>query len=191
MKKVCAGLLLALTLLSAADLDAQRRHGGRDRDRDHDRDRGRRHVRVESHRSHDGIPLAVEARFDAAIPVGNADDDLDTGLGWGVTGLLDLAPAFAIYVGYSSFQFEIEDSEDEVEDDGLDVGGRVSLGTGGGAWRPYAQFGALFHDGETGFEAGLGGDYGVGRLSVTPLVRYRNVDELDYLTLGMGLNLRF
>ena len=182
MKKACTGLLVALAISFAADgADAQ----GRSRDRSH-RDRDPR-----SWYNHRGLPLAFEARLDAGIPVGDESDGLDAGLGWGLTGALELTPTFSVYAGYSRFDFELEDTDVDVQDDGLDVGARVSVGTGGGFWNPYVQFGALFHDDETGFEAGLGGDYSVGsNLAVTPLVRYRNIDDFQYVSLGMGLNIR-
>ena len=68
----------------------------------------------------------------------------------------------------------------------------MTLGTGGGIYNPYFQLGALFQDDETGLEAGLGGFYPVGQnLSLTPMVRYRTIDDLDYVTIGVGLNLSF
>jgi hypothetical protein len=194
MKKATAGVLAALALtLAAADLAQAQCYGSRCRDRDRGRDRDR-HEHSERRRSYNPLPLSVEVRLDAGIPTGDADDVLDNGLGWEVTGAFDVAPLLAIYAGYSSFQFDVDDDidpDDEVETDGFGVGGRVRLG-GHSMWSPFAQFGALFHDDETGFEVGLGGDYGVGnQLSVTPMVRYRSVDELDYVTLGVGLNLHF
>lgn len=183
---VLAALALSATLASAADAQCRR---GRDCDRDH------RRGRHTSSRAYNPIPLSVEVRLDAGLPTGDEGDNLDTGLGWGVTGALDLTPVFALYAGYSSFQFEYDEGileGEEIDDDGFDLGGRVRLGTGGALWSPIVQFGALFHDDDTGFEVGLGGDYPLGNnLALTPMVRYRSVDQLDYVTLGAGLNLRF
>ena len=141
------------------------------------------------------IPLSVEVRLDAGIPVQDTDDFLDRGVGFGARALLELAPSFAIYAGYSRFEFEWDDDVtggvDEVEEDGFDLGGRVSMGYGHGSAQPYFLLGALFHDDETGLEAGLGADYPVSwNLSVTPEVRYRTINDVDYLSLGIGLRFR-
>jgi hypothetical protein len=57
---------------------------------------------------------------------------------------------------------------------------------------PRRSFFLLFHDDDTGLEAGIGADYPVSwNASVTPGVRYRTVDDVDYLTLGMGARFRF
>jgi hypothetical protein len=141
------------------------------------------------------IPLAVEVRLDAGIPVGDSDDLFETGVGFGVRASLDVAPTFALYGGYSQFNFELDDElvgDDEVEVSGFELGGRVGVGSGHGSGSPYFLLGALFHEDETGIEAGLGADYAVSwQVSVTPEVRYRKVDELTYLTLGMGARFRF
>jgi opacity protein-like surface antigen len=190
MKKACVGLLAAVLAVSLA-ADAAFAQCSRNSSSRSCRERERSH-RV-SHRSwsHNNFPISLEARLDAGIPVGDNPDDLDTGLGWGVGAALDLAPAFAISGEYSQFNFEFQDSDIERDTDGFGVGGRLHVGTGGGVWNPFLQFGALFHDDDTGFEAGVGGDYPVsGNLGVTPMIRFRKVDELQYLTLGFGLNFR-
>ena len=181
MKRACSGLLVALAVAMLADTaDAQcRRHDG-----------CRRQARSHAGSYYGGLPFSIEGRLDAGIPVGDDSEDLDVGLGWGVNAAFELTPTFAIYGGYSRFDFEIEDTDVEVEEEGWEVGGRVG-GFGGGVVDPYIQFGALFHDDETGFEVGLGGDYGVGsNLAVTPMVRYRNIDEFQYVTAGLGLKIR-
>jgi hypothetical protein len=126
------------------------------------------------------IPLSVEVRLDGAIPVQDTDDFLDRGVGFGARALLELAPSFAIYAGYSRVEFEWDDDvtggSDEVEEDGFDLGGRVSMGYGHGSAQPYFLLGALFPVSWN--------------LSVTPEVRYRTIDDLDYLTLGIGLRFR-
>ena len=137
----------------------------------------------------------MEVRLDAGIPVEDTGDVYDTGVGFGVRASLDVAPTFAIYGGYSQFNLEVDEDilpDAELETGGFELGGRVGVGSGGGAASPYFLLGALFHDNETGIEAGLGADYPVSwQLSVTPEVRYRKVDELSYLTLGMGARFRF
>lgn len=142
------------------------------------------------------LPVSVELRLDAGIPTGDAADEFDTGVGFGVRASLDLAPTFALYGGYSQFTFDhdedalLGDGERELE--GFELGGRVGLGTGGGVANPYAMLGALFQDDETGLEAGLGADYAVSyNLSVTPEVRYRTIGDTNYISLGMGARFRF
>jgi opacity protein-like surface antigen len=140
------------------------------------------------------VPLSIEVRLDAGIPVQDTDDLLDAGVGFGVRAMLDVAPTFAVYAGYSRFEFEVDDDlgDGDVEEDGFELGGRLGLGYGHGSAQPYFLLGALFHDDDTGLEAGLGADYPVSwNVSVTPEVRYRTVDDVDYLTLGMGARFRF
>ena len=137
------------------------------------------------------LPVSVEVRLDAGLPVGDFKDAVKSGLGWGITGAFDVSPSFAIYAGYSSFEFDVRSSTLQLRDDGFDIGGRVLLGTGGGVMTTYAQFGALFHNGETGFEAGLGSEYSVGRaVTLTPLARFRKVGDTQYVGLGVGVSLR-
>jgi hypothetical protein len=137
------------------------------------------------------LPVSVEVRLDAGLPIGDFKDAARSGLGWGVSGLLDLAPNLALYAGYSSFDFELEDSSLDLRDDGLDVGARLILGTGGGVVTTFAQFGALFHNGDTGFEGGLGAEYPVSRaVKVTPLARYRKLGDAEYVGVGVGLSFR-
>lgn len=142
----------------------------------------------------DVVPLAVELRLDAGIPVQDTDESLDAAVGFGVRASLDLARTFAIYAGYSRFEFDLDDDfgEGEVERGGFELGGRLGLGYGYASAMPYVLLGALFHDDDTGLEAGLGADYPVSwNLSVTPEVRYRTIDDIDYLTLGMGARFHF
>lgn len=138
------------------------------------------------------LPITVEARLDAGIPVGDSGDLLKSGLGWGVDAGLDLTPTFSIYAGYSSFDLTTRANDNvSVRDDGFDVGGRIILGTGVGLLTPYVQVGALFHD-ETGVEAGLGAEYPIGNaISLTPMARFRKVGDLQYAGIGLGGSLRF
>lgn len=140
------------------------------------------------------LPLSVEARLDAGLPVGDAADLYDQAIGFGIHAALQATPLFAVYGGYSRFEFDVEESRGggERKSEGLELGGRVTLGTGGGIYNPFFQLGALVYEDDTGLEVGLGGFYPVGRnLSLTPMVRYRTIDELDYVALGVGVNLRF
>jgi hypothetical protein len=137
------------------------------------------------------LPISAEVRLDAGLPVSDLATSAKAGLGWSVGGGFDLSPTFMIYGDYSRFDFDLKNSDAKARDDGFDVGGRVFLGTGGGVWTPFAQFGALFHNGDTGFEAGLGANYPVGNgAALTPLARYRHVSGADYFGIGVGLNLR-
>jgi hypothetical protein len=138
------------------------------------------------------IPLSFEVRLDAGIPVQDTGELLDSGVGFGFRAALDLAPSFALYGGWSRFDFEYEDDlgDQEVEEDGFELGGRV--GVGYSHTQPYFLLAALFREDETGLEAGFGAEHAVSwNLAVTPEVRYRTIGELDYLALGMGLRFRF
>jgi hypothetical protein len=141
------------------------------------------------------LPVAIELRLDAGIPVEETGDVYDTGVGFGVRASLDVAPTFALYGGYSQFNLEVDEDilpDADLEVSGFELGGRVGIGSGGGTASPYFLLGALFQDDETGIEAGLGADYPVSwNVSVTPEVRYRKVDEMSYITLGMGARFRF
>jgi hypothetical protein len=137
------------------------------------------------------LPVTLEVRLDAGLPLGDFKDGVKSGLGWGVLGTFEISPSFALYGGYSSFDFDVRSSTLTVRDDGFDVGGRLLLGTGGGVMTSFAQFGALFHNDETGFEAGLGVDYPVGpAVTLTPLARFRKIGDTQYVGLGIGLSLR-
>lgn len=140
------------------------------------------------------FPLSLEVRLDGGIPVQDSDDLLDSGVGFGIRAALEIAPTFALYGGYSRFQFDFEDEVlegEEIEEDGFELGGRVGL-DGHGDATPYILLGALFHEDDTGLEAGIGADYPVTwQLSVTPEVKYRTIEGLDYLALGLGARFRF
>jgi hypothetical protein len=137
------------------------------------------------------LPVSFQVRLDAGLPLGDFKDAVKAGLGWGVDAAVDVSPNFAIYGGYSSFDFDVRSSTLTVRDDGFDLGGRVLLGSGGGIMTTFAQFGALFHNGDTGFEAGLGGEYNVGpAVTLTPLARFRKIGDTQYVGVGIGLSLR-
>jgi hypothetical protein len=138
--------------------------------------------------------LALEVRLDAGIPVEDTGEIYDAGVGFGVRGSLDVAPTFALYGGYSQFDLEVDEdllADGELEVSGWELGGRVGIGHGAAA-SPYFLLGALFVNDDTGLEAGVGAEYAVSwNVAVTPEVRYRRVDDLTYLTLGMGARFRF
>ena len=137
------------------------------------------------------LPVSFQVRLDAGLPIGDFKDVTKAGLGWGVDAAFDVSPNFAIYGGYSSFDFDVRSSTVTVRDDGFDLGGRLMLGSGGGVMTTFAQFGALFHNGDTGFEAGLGLEYPVGpAVTLTPLARFRKIGDTQYVGLGIGISLR-
>ncbi len=140
------------------------------------------------------LPVAFEVRLDAAVPVEDTGDLYDVGVGFGVRASLGVAPTFAIYGGYSQYNLEGDDDVlpgSDLEASAFELGGRLGVG-GGGVASPYFLLGALFDEDETGIETGLGADYPVSwQVSVTPEVRYRRVNDLSYLTLGMGARFRF
>jgi opacity protein-like surface antigen len=162
MKKLYAGLLGALGLLAAPGAQAQVL-----------------------------LPISAEVRLDAGIPVGSSRDVLDTGVGFAGNLGINLTPRFQLYGGYSSQQLSLKGTNGHVTDDGFDVGGKAFVGTGGGVTNPYLQFAALFHNGNTGFEGGVGMQYGLGgNLALNPSVRYRSIEGLHYVAAGVGLEVR-
>jgi hypothetical protein len=137
------------------------------------------------------IPVSAEVRLDAGMPTGRSRDALDTGVGFAGNLGLNLTPRFMIYGGYSRTRFSTRIGGGHATDDGFDLGGKAYLGTGGGVTNPYVQFAALFHNGSTGLEGGLGWQYGLGgNLALTPSVRYRSIVGLHYVTGGVGLELK-
>jgi hypothetical protein len=134
------------------------------------------------------LPITAEVRLDAGIPTGDARHSLDTGVGFAGNVGLNLTPRFQVYGGYSRQKFSLKNTSGHVTDDGFDLGGKAFLGSGGGVTNPYVQFGALFHNGETGLEGGLGWQYGLGgALSLNPSVRYRSIEGLHYVAAGIGV----
>lgn len=139
--------------------------------------------------------LAAEVRLDAGVPVDGSANDYDPGVGFGLRASLNLAPSFAVYGGWSRFEFDEEDllGDGEDEFDSFELGGRLDLAGGGGHTSPYFLLGAVFQDeDDTGIEAGIGAEHAVSwNLSVTPEVRYRQTLRVNYLALGMGARFRF
>jgi len=136
------------------------------------------------------LPVTAELRLDAGIPTGDIRHSLDTGVGFAGSVGLKLTPRFQVYGGYSRQQFSLKGTSGHLTDDGFDVGGKAYLGSGGGVTNPYVQFGALFHNGDTGLEGGLGWQYGLGgALALTPSVRYRSIESLHYVSAGIGVEI--
>jgi hypothetical protein len=137
------------------------------------------------------LPLSAEVRLDAGVPTGRSHDVLDTGVGFAGNLGLSLTPRFTVYGGYSRTRFSVKGVGGHATDDGFDLGGKAYLGTGGGVTNPYVQFAALFHNGNTGLEGGLGWQYGLGgNLSLTPSIRYRSIESLHYVTGGVGVEIK-
>lgn len=80
------------------------------------------------------LPLAVEARAGFSVPTGDWAEGEDIGNGWGfgVNGLFDINPIFAVYAGWERYSFDADDSEFEgasfdVTDDAFRAGLEVGL----------------------------------------------------------------
>ena len=151
------------------------------------------------------IPLAVEARASAAVPMGDFKDfegGIGTGYGFGVNGELKLNPLFGVYGGYSWTGYDLEEGDERLEQQGIDAGVRVGLGLL--PLRPYARGGIVYHkldDGhdhgnerKLGYEVGAGLSFPLGAvISVTPEVSYTRIGEalegqdVSALRLGVGL----
>ena len=162
------------------------------------------------------IPLSVEGRADAAFPVGNFGDGVKTGWSVGASAALGVAPGFGIYGGYSRAQFELENFDADVVDQGFSVGLTAAI-PGAGRLSPWVGGGLVFHDLEVeddiegdsdmGFELGAGIAVPVAPgVRLTPGVGYRRYstaipgdpvgaleDDVDvqYVTAGIGLNIAF
>lgn len=157
-------------------------------------------------------PFAVEARAGFAFPTGDfaADDAVESGTGFGVTGVFRLTPAFGLYAGWDRYAFEGEDDPEfpgvsaEIVDSGLAAGVQLSLPTAGLGLSPWLRGGALYRKAEAdvqtgefgsfgsesdyslGFEVGGGIGIPLGQvLTFTPGVRYRAYQP-EYEDLGVS-----
>ncbi len=167
------------------------------------------------------IPLSVEVRGDAAIPVGDfADGEVKNGLGFTASASLQLVPGFAAYGSYSRTEFSADElvggGDNDVLDQGWAAGLTASLGGSRGGATPFVGAGLLFHeldvndveqgDAQMGFEVGAGIAVPLGRsVRVTPAVGFRQYglegstvggliptdSNVSYLTAGVGLNISF
>ena len=151
------------------------------------------------------IPLAVEARASAAVPIGDFQDTgggIGTGYGFGASGELRLTPLFGVYGGYSWTGYDFDAGDDRVEQQGVDAG--VRLGLGLGMLNPYARGGIVYHklddglgelDSKLGYELGAGLSFPLGQvISVTPEVGYTRINDalgddahLSAVRIGVGL----
>jgi opacity protein-like surface antigen len=153
------------------------------------------------------IPLAVEARASAAVPVGDFKDfegGIGTGYGFGVNGELKLSPLFGVYGGYSWTGYDLDAADETLTQQGLDAGIRLGLGRGLIPLGPYARGGIVYHkldDGhdhgderKLGYEVGAGLSFPLGAvISVTPEVSYTRIADafvdrdLSAVRFGVGL----
>lgn len=149
------------------------------------------------------IPLSVEARAGAAVPVGGFKDvggGIGTGYGFGGNVGLKLNPLFGVYGGYSWTGYDFDGVDETLTQQGLEGGVRVGLGIL--PLGPYARGGVVYHklddglerDGKLGYEVGAGLSFPLGIvISVTPEVSYTRIAEaidgqdLSAIRFGVGL----
>ncbi len=160
------------------------------------------------------IPLSVEVRADAAIPTGDFADAVGTAPSFGVNAALGLARGFAVYGGYSRTQFELDNTDTDLVDQGFSAGVTVGLPVPGLPVQPYLGAGVLIHelevedgpdfDSDLGFELGAGVALPITRnVRLSPGVGYRRYStqfpigpasvetDVEYFTAGVGLNISF
>ena len=162
-----------------------------------------------------GTPLSVEARLFAGFPTGDfgEDDDLETGVGFGVEAAYNFLPALAVYAGFSRVSFGFDGVEDvNVIDSGFDLGLRYTL-PAMGSLSPFLRGGLVYHElefdadgGNFSTDRGLGFDIGGGiaiplspRFSLNPMINYVRYspdiedadDDFDVSYLGLGVSLAF
>lgn len=174
-----------------------------------------------------GIPLSVEVRGGAAIPTGDFADatpgiEAETGPHFAVQGAIQVLPALSLYGGYSMSRFGCprcgeRGLDDEVVDDGWDLGVHATLPLGVAGIRPWAEVGGVFHrlvfsgfeselssDRAAGFRVGGGVALPVGPVEITPGVHYSaysaDLDlgglpgqtvDVTHVTADVGLRYRF
>lgn len=161
------------------------------------------------------LPLSFEVRGGFAIPTGDFEEGLETGVTVGANATFNITPMLGIYAGYSWTQFGVEDLDDvDVTDSGLDAGVKASFGLPGFPVMPFLKGGLVYHsleisdgedeessDTELGFEVGGGFTLPLGpRISFTPAVTYtqyglgdEDIDldiDVSYIKLDIGLNIR-
>lgn len=142
------------------------------------------------------LPITIEVRGGAAIPMGDFDDGAGTGWGLGATVRYAVTPAVDLYAGYDRFEFGTDADLDEEEfdlglsDSGFRTGARFSFAPLG-SLRPWVEGGLLVNrstvsisvesasidvnsEWALGFEGGAGFAVPLSpRVSLTPGVRYR------------------
>jgi opacity protein-like surface antigen len=166
------------------------------------------------------IPLAVEGRVDAAFPMGRFGDVAGTGVGFGAGASIGLTPGVGVYGTYSHTRFGagVGSSETpDATDSGFSVGVTAALPGATPNVSPWVGGGLVFHQLElggsgAGIEEDLGFEVGAGvaiavapNVRLTPGIGYRSYSasvpalggltardvNVQYLTLGVGLNIAF
>lgn len=141
--------------------------------------------------------FALDVRGGYAIPTGdwNEDDTFENGFGFGANVMAQVTPQVAVYAGWETFQFKVDEDQEGVEADATDAGFRagiaVAVPLAMASLSPVLELGVLYNtleigasddetsveiesDASIGFEAGLGLEFALGqRLSAVPMVRYR------------------
>ncbi len=166
------------------------------------------------------IPLSVEGRVDAAFPMGDFGDQVESGAGFGAGASLGIARGLGVYGTYSQTRFGVPPGSSDTPDatdTGFSVGLTAALPGTGARVSPWVGGGVVFHglelngsdariEEEMGFEVGGGLAVGVAPgVRLTPGVGYRRYEAsvpalggvaardltVQYLTAGIGLNIAF
>lgn len=166
------------------------------------------------------IPLSVEGRVDAAFPLGDFGDVAGNGVGFGAGASLGILPGVGVYGTYSHTRFGVglgSNETPDATDSGFSVGVTAALPGTSSRVSPWIGGGLVFHDlqlngsgagidQDMGFEVGGGVAVGVAPgVRLTPGVGYRRYSasipalgglaardlDVQYLTLGVGLNIAF
>lgn len=164
------------------------------------------------------FPLSVEGRVGAAFPTGDFGEGLETGVSLGASASVGVTPGFGVYGSYNHTTFNADGGGGGLVDRGFSVGATASLGRVSPWITPYIGAGLVMHDLEVdvddgedidvgeedlGFEVGAGLAVQVARnVRLSPSVGYRRYGaelpgllgaegDVEYLTLGAGVNLSF
>jgi hypothetical protein len=160
------------------------------------------------------VPLSVEVRADAAIPVGgDFAEHASTGVGLGVSATLQLVPNYGLYGSYSRTTYDLD-----VGNDARAIASGFSVGLTRAfpidrELVPWVGTGLVLHNldlegtNATGGDSQLGWEVGGGlaigilpRVRLTPGVGYRQFssrflhgdrERIGSLTAGIGLNVAF
>lgn len=142
------------------------------------------------------IPLSVEVRGGAAIPMGDFQEryNAETGVGFGANAVLQIVPMVGVYGGYERNMFSVDDEagfgpDSEIIDQGFMFGAELALPFGGMGLSPWVRAGGIYNqfsreggnligdfesERKLGFEAGAGISIPLGMvISITPGIRYR------------------
>lgn len=158
-------------------------------------------------------PFSVEVRGGIALPTGDFSDLAQTGYDFGANASFGFSPNAAVYAGYTFNSFSGDDDALGLEDVDFEVKGfnggvRLGVPVGMAGLAPYVKGGAVYYEGEIdvdglgdadeeeneskwGFEVGGGVAIPLGmRGSFTPEVRYTDVEDLNFVTVDVGLRFR-